>query len=286
MRTFADSPRNVQEQQWNFGKHYIGERFDDFGQRSTGTLSTGGAPTAALASAPDISAAGGATETIKVTYSDPDGIATNSFGSGDLRITGPNGYSSAASLIGVDSSSNGTPRTATYSISAPGGSWDSLDNGTYTITLNTNGVKDTTGVYAAGRTLGTFNVKIGAAIVASDLPPTVLWSTFDPSTQVVTVKFSEDVGASLNVSDLRMKNEQTMALIPYDQMKMTYDKSTFTATWTFTQTILPANYKIILRSDGVKDANNNHLAGNGAEAGPADYFIYVTATELQQAQSL
>src|SRR6185437_1479523 len=205
-----------------------------------------------------------------------DGIATSSFGSGDLKITGPNGYSSAASVIGMDSSSDGTPRTAFYSIPAPGGSWDSSDNGAYTIALNDNGVKDTTGVYAAGKTLGTFNVKIGAAVVASDLPPTVLWSNFDPSTQVVTVKFS----------DLRMKNEQTMALIPYDQMKMTYDKSTFTATWTFTQTIPPANYKIILSSDGVKDANNNHLAGNGAEAGKADYFIYVTAAELKDAQVL
>ena len=39
----------------------------------------------------------------------------------DILVTGPNGFRQAASFLRVDVASDGTPRTATYQITAPGG---------------------------------------------------------------------------------------------------------------------------------------------------------------------
>ncbi|MBD2327710.1 glycoside hydrolase family 9 protein [Alkalinema sp. FACHB-956] len=98
--------------------------------------------------------------TFTVTYSDNAGIDVSSLDSSDIRVTGPNGYSQLATRDAVNSTTNGTPRTVTYRITPPGGSWDSIDNGTYTIALQANQVRDINGNWAAAGTLGTFSVNI------------------------------------------------------------------------------------------------------------------------------
>ena len=57
---------------------------------------------------------------------------------------------------------NGTPRIATYSIAAPGGSWDGADNGTYTISMQADQVVDIDGNAAGAVPLGSFSVAIDA----------------------------------------------------------------------------------------------------------------------------
>jgi GH25 family lysozyme M1 (1,4-beta-N-acetylmuramidase) len=94
-----------------------------------------------------------------VTYSDAtSGINFTTIDSGDIVVNGPNGYSESATLIGVDVNSNGSPRTATYRVAAPGGSWDAADNGEYTVAINTNQVKDMGGLAVASVTGNTFAV--------------------------------------------------------------------------------------------------------------------------------
>ena len=80
----------------------------------------------------------------------------------DIRVTGPSNFNQAGSLVSVSSSTNGTPRTATYRIPAPGGSWDAADNGPYSVGLQSSQVADTSGNTALSETLGTFNVNIAA----------------------------------------------------------------------------------------------------------------------------
>ena len=41
-------------------------------------------------------------------------------------VSGPGGLTQLARLISVTPAGNGTPRTATYQITAPGGAWDSV----------------------------------------------------------------------------------------------------------------------------------------------------------------
>ena len=69
------------------------------------------------------------------------------------------GYSQLATFVSVDNNTNGTPRTATYQVSAPHAAWGFADNGTYTIGLQPNQVCDTSYNYAVSGAIGTFSVQ-------------------------------------------------------------------------------------------------------------------------------
>ena len=67
------------------------------------------APTA-TAVAPSITQAGGKNQTITVIYADNSAVDASSIGSGDLLITGPNGFEQVATLVSVDAPGDGSPR--------------------------------------------------------------------------------------------------------------------------------------------------------------------------------
>ncbi|MDV7398273.1 hypothetical protein RZS08_43115, partial [Arthrospira platensis SPKY1] len=87
-------------------------------------------------------------------------IDVGSLDSNDILVTGPNSYSQTATFVSVNNSTNGTPRTATYRITAPGGAWDNADNGTYTVQMKNLAVRDTNNNYVATGNLGTFLVSV------------------------------------------------------------------------------------------------------------------------------
>jgi len=91
-------------------------------------------PSVVSASIGSVVAAGGSSSTLTVTYADDGALDASSIGVGDVTVTGPGG---AVAVTGVtlNNAANGSPRTATYTIAAPGGSWDRGDNGSYTIGL-------------------------------------------------------------------------------------------------------------------------------------------------------
>src|SRR5262249_7676864 len=120
-------------------------------------------PTASL-SASNVTTAGGTIYTFTVTYSDNVAINVASLDSNDVRVTGPGGFNQLATFVSVDNASNGTPRTATYIITPPGGSWDVADNGAYTVVMEANQVFDTTGNPVAAGPLGTVQVTICGGI--------------------------------------------------------------------------------------------------------------------------
>ncbi len=116
-------------------------------------------PTASL-SATNITTSGGTSQNLTVSYADNVGVNVSSLDAQDIVVTGPNGVKPSVTLVGVNTNSNGTPRTATYQIAAPGGSWDAADNGTYTVSVQANQVSDTSNNYLQSGTLGTFTVNI------------------------------------------------------------------------------------------------------------------------------
>jgi len=81
-----------------------------------------------------------------------------------VRVTGPNGFSSVPQLLGVDVNSNGTPRTASYRLTPPGGAWDPADNGTYAVDLESNQVADTSGNFVPAVRLGQFSTVLMARV--------------------------------------------------------------------------------------------------------------------------
>src|SRR5207245_6303992 len=97
------------------------------------------APTA-VASGLTITSTIGATYTFTIHYSDNSGAFLGDFDNTDLLVTRPNAYRSFATFVSVDQNNN-----ATYSIVAPGGTWNSADNGTYSIDLQENAVHDAAG---------------------------------------------------------------------------------------------------------------------------------------------
>ena len=78
----------------------------------------------------------------------------------DVRIVGPNGFSSFARLDSFRSPGDGSFTIARYKMGAPGGSWDERENGTYRVLLRADGVSDVDGNFAAAQELGRFRVSV------------------------------------------------------------------------------------------------------------------------------
>ena len=98
------------------------------------------------------------THTFRVTYTDNVAVDAATLDGGDILVTGPNGFSQPATLIRADGGGAGTPRTATYRITAPNGTWDAGTFGTYAVALRAGQVTDTSLNPVAPATLGTFTV--------------------------------------------------------------------------------------------------------------------------------
>jgi uncharacterized delta-60 repeat protein len=69
--------------------------------------------------------------TFKAVYRCDESIEPSSLGG--MAVAGPNGYAEAADVTKARSSRHGRVVTVTYRVTAPGGSFDAADNGTYSI---------------------------------------------------------------------------------------------------------------------------------------------------------
>ncbi|HKS38448.1 MAG TPA: M12 family metallo-peptidase, partial [Verrucomicrobiae bacterium] len=136
----------------------IGWNIDDVELLGGGLLDF--APPIATLSADGITSGGSSSHSFTVAFTDVSAVRVASLGASDLVVTGPNGYSNIVAFLGVDSASDGTPRTATYAASAPGAAWDAADNGYYFIKLREGEVSDTLNNAMTETDLGGFAVNI------------------------------------------------------------------------------------------------------------------------------
>jgi ELWxxDGT repeat protein len=113
----------------------------------------------------NVTSGGGTTHTFTVTYSDDIAVDVSSLDDGDILVSGPNGFIQAATFVGVDGTSNGPLRTATYRMDAPGITWDQSDNGSYIVQMRSTAVRDTSNNYVLAGTLGTFSVNVAQLLV-------------------------------------------------------------------------------------------------------------------------
>jgi len=111
----------------------------------------------------------GPTYTFTVTFADNVAVDVSTLDSSDIRVTGPNGYDRAATLLGIDTNSDGTPRIASYQISSSYTSWDGAENGTYTVVVQPNQVRDVNGNAVQAGGIGTFEVAIAGGTFATAL---------------------------------------------------------------------------------------------------------------------
>lgn len=128
------------------------------------------APVARISSLTGIDRVIGATKTFSVLYIDNSGIDRRSIGVGDILVTAANGFRQIARLVGQAKfvkGTGGTRATATYSITAPDGSWNANDNGRYTISLQAGQVRDALGASATARRIKDFLVDVPTASFVS-----------------------------------------------------------------------------------------------------------------------
>jgi hypothetical protein len=126
----------------------------------------------------DVLNTGGTTYEFTVAFSTPVPIDVATFDGNDVIVTGPNGFSQAATFVGVNDTSNGTYRVATYSITPPDGVWDAADRGFYSVTLQPNQVTTTQGAGMPAGIVAQFNVRGAAAVeLPADADTTFLLRT-------------------------------------------------------------------------------------------------------------
>jgi hypothetical protein len=186
----------------NFAQNDIGWNLDDVELLGDGVLDT--APPVASLSVADLTLGGSPSHSCSVTYTDQTAVRLSSLDSTDLVVTGPNGYSNLVEFIGADLPADGSPMTGTYSITAPGGTWNAADNGTYTITLREVAVEDILNNPTPRTTLGSFTVSLTtptAGVLA--VSPAEGWSAtgavggpFDPPS--MTYSLTNSGGSSLD----------------------------------------------------------------------------------------
>lgn len=128
------------------------------GRRATAfaTWTEAGVPTAALVDAPVVSRPVDS-YVFSVRYESPNGFDPASLGSADLLVTGPDGYAADAYQLSIPSNENGGV-VVRYELRDV---WRKASgNGTYTVHLREDEVRDRAGYAAAGRRLGTFTVAL------------------------------------------------------------------------------------------------------------------------------
>ena len=148
------------------------------------------APNVTNSSAPD-------SYTFTVTFTDLTAVDATTFGDGNLVVVAPDGSTLTTTFVSATPAGNGTPVAATYTLTPPGGTWDQLDNGTYSIQAGPAGVADTLGnPQPPGTANGTFVVGVGtdftpptAALAA---PNVTVAST--PTSYSFTVTYDDPAG--------------------------------------------------------------------------------------------
>jgi hypothetical protein len=235
-------------------------------------------PTAA-ATGPNVNTGGANSYSFTVTYSDNLGLNINTLGNGDVRVTGPGGFDQLATLVSLNNNDNGTPRTATYRITPPGGRWDALDNGSYVIRMLADAVADTAGNAVVASNLRTFSVTVptnggggqqGQATVTDvrvrfgsqsvSIPNGILpWVGIN----TIDIVFSADV--DVQQEDLVLTGVTGGT---YDFSGFSYDPSSRRASWTLASDLNIDRLTLSLDGDddgdgnfGVTDLQGNFLQG-------------------------
>ena len=230
-------------------------------------------PIAILNPITNITTPGGSTQTFSVTYRDNVAINVASLDNADIRVSEPNGFNQLATLVSVNPSGNGTPRTATYQIAAPGGNWNAQDNGTYNLFIESGQVRDTSNNSIPPWNLGTFTVNIpDTTSPTASLNPIPSITTSTSSFQIFTVTYTDDVA----INTASFDNGDILVTAPngFSQLANFAGFNPFPfgndASRTATYAIAPpggtwdnpdnGTYTVTMQANQVRDTGNNSVA--------------------------
>ena len=217
---------------------------------------------------------------IQVVYSDGTAVKRSTLNNQDILVTGPNNFSQLAILVSVNSDQDSSSLTAIYSITAPGGVWDSADTGTYTIALQANQVSDREGNFIPASVLGTVIVDLTPPTVKLTTP-TVLGGQTSSSFTVVYNDSTAVKRSTLNNQDILVTGPTNFSqLATLVSVNTEQDSSSLTATysitapggvWDFTNV---GTYTIALQANQVSDSNGNFSASGSLGTFSVDRITY------------
>jgi hypothetical protein len=126
------------------------------------------APPTGTATVTNVASPGSQPYVFTVAFTDNHNVKISTLSSGDVIVQGPAG-AIPVTFVSVNLNTNGSPRTATYQFTPPGGSWDVADAGLYSVVLQSDQVGDTAGNFAANATIGGFNVSFAPTVVSTQI---------------------------------------------------------------------------------------------------------------------
>lgn len=212
-------------------------------------------PAIANLSAPNVTTAGGTTQTFTVQYADIGGLNPLSFDNADLVVAYPDGITSQlARVVGVNVPGSGTTATVTYQIAAPGGTWDANDNGTYSVFLLGGQVFDQSGNFAPTTAVGSFNVNVPIPIVPVTVAVAPGSTTEDSGTPMVfTLTRTDYIRNALTVSF----NLGGTAVRGTDYNVLGGTINSNTGTVTFAPNVATATIRVTPIVDSTREANES-----------------------------
>ncbi|MHC4315542.1 MAG: hypothetical protein ACYSW3_24120, partial [Planctomycetota bacterium] len=215
----------------------------DFFQVNGEPIPDNQAPTVAGFNAPDVGEPeiGNTAYDFTITYSDDSAVDVSTIDINDVKVTGPSGtlvVTGAVEPTGID----GAPRTATYTVTPPGGSWNAADNGTYTIGMRGKEVGDDGApqlFVAADSTLTTFNVNATniPPVVSGVLAEDVIFPDFGETSYAFTIEYSDVAGidvSSIDASDVTVTGPSGPLVVTGASVDIGSDGSPRTATYAVT----------------------------------------------------
>jgi hypothetical protein len=228
-------------------------------------------PSAKLNSLGPIIVPGPTPNSLTVTFSTSASlINVSTIAPTNIAITDPSNNPLTITGATVDVNSDGTPRTATYTFTPPGGAWNASVDGTYSVAMIANQVSDEASQFVAGGSLGSFQVNIPfpsakfnglGPITLSGPTPNSLTVTF--STPASLIKVSTIAPTNITITD-PSNNPLTITGATVD---VNSDGTPRTATYTFVppggawNATLNGVYSVAMIANQVSDVVSEFVPG-------------------------
>ena len=142
-------------------------------------------PVAVITAPANVTAGGGTSHTVTVTYTDDVAVDGSTIGIDDITVTGTGGPLTVTNAT-ASPAGNAASVVVTYTLTPPGGTWDAADDGSYTVTVVADSVRDTSAKGVATAT-STFTVNVsGGTTGGADLVAAIATTPRPLPTAVVT----------------------------------------------------------------------------------------------------
>jgi fibronectin-binding autotransporter adhesin len=246
----------------------------------------------------DVSSGSGTTYGFTVTFNDETGINTAKLGTGEVTVTGPSGFFNVTPAFMGFTTGAGNKINAKYQFTPPGGSWDTMDGGTYSVNLVANKLFDTdvpTPHSGTAGTIGTFNVGIAGSIVVDTtaegddgnvLPGKVSLreavrisnaNTLVMNGGTDTITFSPSLnGTTISLTTGQIAVTADVTILGPGAGLLTVNGAVAASATNRIFNINVAGYQAYVDISGLTLANGNLNAGNGGAILNADEFLTLT----------